>query len=371
MKSNGVVPRANTPKTVRPQIANGRPESIQRYSVLPPQRVLTAMPAMVGKREPDLPYAVIAGAGFLAQQSQPIRYGYDKGHDFLREPSIECQEALVIGSPLGKSLRLSDNGNMAIEDTDLLGRQPKEFYATSSIIRESNQALERVGAHVSLVQGAHALTIVTAQRQVIALYTVTPRFTKLPPQNCNAMAGIVGGWDPAWTNLKTGQGLKKVNEMLGYTDIYNSYNQSKTVTELQMEELQDKIASAYVVKSNDSQLTSKAQINQYASPGVGEAFMMVTLGKSTKIDAKTSKVFDYESRQERHLKWRYHFGGVVAVSGDDRITLENYARGDGRENDPDPRWYFQMYGGSSGQTFYDYNKATAGFSNPVATVVGK
>lgn len=399
MKSNLDLSQANAPKTLRQQktdhaagagtlrpsalasnrhdgrarFANGKPESIQLYSVLPRDRVLYKMPTMVGKPEPDLPYAVVAGAEFLAQQSLPGRHGSDKGHDFLREPSIGCQEAWVVGRPLGQSLRLSDDGNMAVEDTDLSRRQPKEFYATSTIVRESNQALHRVGARVSLVQGAHALTIVTANRQVIALYTVTPLFVKAPPQNCNAMAAEIIGSSSGFTAMKKSAGTNAAKKIAADTaHLLAKAFHDKQVTAQEFEKLEGTLVEEYVSKLPQSEhILEREQINQYARPGVGEAFMIGTLGNPTNRNGGVAQVLDLESGEERALGWGFHFAGVVAVSGNDRVTLENYARGDDRRDDADPRWYFQMYGGSAGQTFYDFNKAKGGFSNPVAVAVGK
>ncbi|MFN7999729.1 MAG: hypothetical protein U0X75_01790 [Acidobacteriota bacterium] len=83
---------------------------------------------------------------------------------------------------------------MAIEDTDLSRRQPKEFYATSTIVREANHALKQAGARVSPTQGSHALTIVIAKEASgRAFYTVTPVSLKPPPQIVNAMAAEIIG----------------------------------------------------------------------------------------------------------------------------------------------------------------------------------
>lgn len=60
--------------------------------------------------------------------------------------------------------------------------------------------------------------------------------------------------------------------------------------------------------------------------------------------------------------------GVVASSGNDTITLENYARGDKRKNKFDPRWYFQMYGRNSGQSFHEQHAATSEYSNALTVV---
>lgn len=67
----------------------------------------------------------------------------------------------------------------------------------------------------------------------------------------------------------------------------------------------------------------------------------------------------------------FHFGGVVARSGNDRITLENYARGDNRADKPDPLWYFQMDGTAQGQSFHEFHKAKNDYANPLTGGVQK
>jgi hypothetical protein len=70
------------------------------------------------------------------------------------------------------------------------------------------------------------------------------------------------------------------------------------------------------------------RMNEYANPTVGEAYM----------------IFHKGAKQEDQ-NFPYHFAAVVAQSGEDRVTLENYAR-DTHENESGSsnRMYFQMYG---------------------------
>ena len=78
-------------------------------------------------------------------------------------------------------------------------------------------------------------------------------------------------------------------------------------------------------------------LNRYAAPNVGESFM------SVRNDALTTAGFNF------------HWGGVIMVSGGDRVTFENFARpgtGYGTQN---LLWYFDMYGPptKAGQTWHD------------------
>ncbi|NEA51369.1 DUF4157 domain-containing protein, partial [Streptomyces sp. SID10815] len=48
------------------------------------------------------------------------------------------------------SLRISDDGTLAVHDTE---REPKEFYATNAVFQHAVQQLAQSGSHYTLVQG--------------------------------------------------------------------------------------------------------------------------------------------------------------------------------------------------------------------------
>jgi hypothetical protein len=85
-------------------------------------------------------------------------------------------------------------------------------------------------------------------------------------------------------------------------------------------------------------------INRFAAPQVSEGYTMSSGG---------APVPGMESNT-----WNFHWGGVVMLSGDDRVTLENYAVGDPTVQNSD--WEFQMYGSAAkpDQTFHEQHKAT-------------
>lgn len=99
----------------------------------------------------------------------------------------------------------------------------------------------------------------------------------------------------------------------------------------------------------------KAQINRYAMPEVGEGFTMSSGGNSLPVanDADRSHDSDRDGFVDQ---WNFHWGGVVARSGGDVVTLENYATG--VPNEQNSAWEHQMYGSKDGQSFHDYHKAT-------------
>ncbi len=83
-------------------------------------------------------------------------------------------------------------------------------------------------------------------------------------------------------------------------------------------------------------------INRYAAPATGEGFTMSSGGDPV----------------PGNMTWNFHWAGVVATSGPDRVTLENYSIS--VPSAKNAEWEFQMYGPANkqGQTFYEQHKAS-------------
>jgi hypothetical protein len=86
----------------------------------------------------------------------------------------------------------------------------------------------------------------------------------------------------------------------------------------------------------------KAGINRYAAPELGEGHTMASGGNN------------YPGM----MTWNHHWGGVIMVSGGDRVLIENYATG--RKEEKNTNWNFQMYGPATkaDQTFHDQHHAS-------------
>lgn len=346
------------------------PRAIQPFIVLPPAKIYNAMPA----RRPwtGYPYAVLSGATFSAQ----ARGALGGGNEFLTGTGA----ANVVNHPGGLSLRVSDNSDMAIEDSDLMNRQPKVFYATQAVVTEANAYLRRSGSGVRLATGGVGLTILTGwwwgDQQLVAVTPTLLAGDHNPdalPQNCNAVAASITGMNALGL---ASQGYRAAEDMAKSIAPTNTTRyeiaRRKPVEEVSnaaLDAITDDIAREYVRKQTEENLRA-ARANRYAQPEVGDAFVIGTIGKGTALGGGRNRVRDYERDTDRDLGWAYHFAGVVARSGQDRITLENYARPDGREENADPRWYFQMYGEKQGQSFHEFHKARNDYANP-ATVAFK
>jgi hypothetical protein len=112
-------------------------------------------------------------------------------------------------------------------------------------------------------------------------------------------------------------------------------------------------------------------INEFASPKIGDSFVTKSVAGA---DPDSQRVTDIRSGKSFVPVWSFHFAGVVAKSGDDVVTLENYARVDEDKNlhgatpqhQHDPRWFFQMYSVKNAkQTFHQAQIASGGFANPM------
>ena len=107
----------------------------------------------------------------------------------------------------------------------------------------------------------------------------------------------------------------------------------------------------------------KAGINRYAAPEVGEGYTMASHGDAYKAVTDRDKAFDARNNKTGAMgpdglvdEWNFHWAAVVAKSGGDTVSLENYATGVPEEKNGD--WEHQMYGSKPGQTFWDQHKDT-------------
>ncbi|MGW1131220.1 eCIS core domain-containing protein [Streptomyces griseoluteus] len=288
-------------------------------------------------------------------------------------------------------LRLSDSFDLAIEQGP---GESKVFFATEAHIRAANEAL---AGRVRLRQGSRFLKV-TGESGELRLYQVKPvvetkrtgaagalGMTKkatglsvLTPQRCNEMAEFVTGKKGlssqgigAWENflarvldLVDGSGsthLDGVKEafqkgVAGDKDAYLSYSQSMSRT------FQDLKAA------NSPELDAALRtlgLNEFLPPPPpGSALVTVGYGDAAQ-----------EESRDRDNTFEYHFGATVATSGNDYVTMENYARrdpgvGNATASSGDPLFYFKMYGTrpDTGDTWHSTQLATGGFIGAILSI---
>ncbi|HKQ51111.1 MAG TPA: hypothetical protein VJT74_01990, partial [Pyrinomonadaceae bacterium] len=364
----------------------------QMYRRIPGNRVFTQAPPTTTQQ----PYAYL---GVNAHFSNQV--GNDKSNRFLvKSKAANVQHSTRV------PLRVSDDYQMAIEDTDLHGRQPKTFFATQAVINNGNQGLTRVNSTLGIraATPAQALTVVDKnglkhhQVRVEAYVRATTNTLTTGWQNCNQFVQDVTGsfYDylkpvlsgqspqgaPRWTFLRSGHYAlgQYFAEQIGNES--NEHNLGMTTTTKKdfneaifsgnPNENFNRIGRYYAEALQNDQapdLVRRLGINEKASPRPGDAFVIHTLAG----EDEKGNIYDVRRAQLFKPKWPYHWAGVVAESGTDRVTLENYARHDPDQKPDqkyDPRWYFQMYGQRKpGQSFHEANVASGEYANPITLAV--
>jgi hypothetical protein len=356
----------------------------QPYFKIAAERVFTSREAMRG-----------SGARALVSDEASLHAQQEGGEEFL-----DTGRARIV-SAVRATLRVSDDGRMAIEDSDLSTRQPKVFFATADVFRASNAALRDVVSDFRLAQGGETVRIITASGREHVLRSAYPVFAAAPAaardlsltasQNCNDMATSVIGARASSTAVVASppggvpSGVRTIDTQIHNTvadlvvkvlkkaETGSVYNLQVLATarewkygegERRMREAVNRISREYaeaVESGSPDALLRKFGINRHAAPEVGDAFVIHGVATAD----ERGEVTDWSSRRSFQPRWPYHWGGVVAKSGTDVVTLENYDRDSGTSKSKDPRWYFQMYGQGRAQSFHEAWAASGAFANPM------
>ncbi len=297
-------------------------------------------------------------------------------------------DVVVTPGPPGTPLRVSEDGKMAIEDTDLGARQAKVFYATSGVMSSSNRKLRAKDSEYELYKAQTEAISVDNQAA-----TKTVKLDKIMARR------RVTGWSPPTnTNPKGRKGtkLKKkhrtaddaglgltvanvcgtvannilrrdvatvvpvLNVALGMTSTGSpEYKAARAFVDLAVSLVQaqtninnattgpavGQITRAYMnlMFNHPVQAAGIAQqlgVNVFADPQVGQAFGSLTLGTEDAhgtLDYAVANQANAQLRQTTtdtpltHSKktrdiWGSHYGAVVATSAGNKVTFENYAR---------------------------------------------
>ncbi|CAM3180176.1 DUF4157 domain-containing protein [Corallococcus sp. ZKHCc1 1396] len=350
------------------------------------------------------------------------------------------------------ALRVSDDNELAIEDTDPHHEQAKHFFATDKAISRCNRALKSAGSRyrIAKIPGPCYLEIGPPaqpgclpflsgpgpKRLFQVMMSENGQLVPSVAQNCNEISGKVmgeqqdpqrtakfkqsgnqlfhnlprwqlGGWSPAYaahgdipfrlavlitTFLFHGQGegpnaaaarQLAVNDyqvglqhalagattpnaqMAALAGYYGpiGLNYGRLVNRVRAHApmtLNGVNLNGPTLRARFEQILFRLGLNAYADTRVGDAFQTYSVGAMERYqDAQLRnwmRMRDEVAPRPAVLVpppvysapvWEYHWGGVVAESGADRITFENYARNyedrDGPQlNGGETRWFFQM-----------------------------
>jgi Domain of unknown function (DUF4157) len=275
------------------------------------------------------------------------------------------------------ALLVSDNLDLAIESTT---GEAKHFFADTTRFKEANAALQ---GKVYLEQTNRYLWIDTPGRKE-KLFEVQPvvgdgkqhGLDVRTPQRCNEMAEFVSGK----YGLEFGATMQ-ANELIAdvltrATGVdWNARRREKARFSTHEEV---KAYGAFLdimvvefqrcLKDDDISVQMEAALNDLLTnrrldPELGSA--ITTVGLSTTEQEKQAKA-------EGQDFFLYHFATVVAKSGQDFVTMENYARRDKRITTTlsagDPLFFFKMYGrAEAGQTWHQQQLATGNFQGAVVS----
>ncbi len=97
-------------------------------------------------------------------------------------------------------------------------------------------------------------------------------------------------------------------------------------------------------------------LGKYALPDVGEGYVIISGQRATGFDTHHK----YADKGKGYI-FPYHWGGVVAKDGNDRLTLEAASEGD--EHSIKVGWSFELYGTEEGQSFHEKHAATGRYGN--------
>ncbi|MCQ4045113.1 DUF4157 domain-containing protein [Streptomyces rubrisoli] len=311
---------------------------------------------------------------FPSQQARP-RVVHDPQHGPRQANSfVAADGSLNVVYKGGVPLRLAEKMDLAVEHI-IDGRQAKTFFATSERIDQANALLR---GKVRLDQGQGYLTLQRTRRFLdikvsdkhLTLWQVEP--VKVDPehgqplqrgldvrlsQRCNEIAREITS-KPAPDHTGEDLYFRSLIKVLGELessaeadDFRARYEKAKSAvskekTELpQLTAVVSKLIQRVMAYRDDKAKRprlqaaySKFKVNEFtAKAGVGDLLMIKALREDS-----TSGSLDF------------HFASIVAKSGRDHVTMENFARHEeqGTLSSGDPQWYFQMYGPAE-QSFHE------------------
>lgn len=376
-------------------------------------------------RVPGAPHQAGAGSACAVRQGF-LAYDPAVGHgsvaNYVTNSTFEAQQKHTgsFMTPLGAvrimpgaagaqtPVRISQNGHLAVEDSDLTNRQPKYFFATPATLTGFNERLMRGGSKYQLVpdptqtiqfdwnglprqlvrvdvrnldDGTSAMNLKVAQfceqmiKEVMGSVSVSPspaRPQATAPPNQQGYATVYESILPYYVADELAGTHHAAN-----IDLQNQPGALATHTE-NIGVAYGTAMQAHLNGAPNAALDLAAQqmhVNEYADPNVGEGLLTSRLGENVGGTVQDPYHGRVENAPGNATLWGFHWGGVVAKDGSDYVTLENYARnaedalGD---VSADPRFYVQMYGAGAQSWHTQWATFHAGgrnFANPITMKV--
>jgi len=388
------------------------------------------------------PSANMGETGSRLVQTKPVLQGYFTGaasattdttalsgqdrqaDNSFRDPTdINHKDiALSTKDPTGAdSLKISEDGKLAIENTDG-NRQAKLFFGETSVVDKSNKELLKRGSkYILQVKSANAITVPDTRGKNHSLAAIEPVVnpdagkkstmkkvsgrlgTQVHGNSVSVKATCIAVAESIMNKRYGSGGSAKLNANMSKLGLKTSVEQGQWAAALadaitkngkrkrgNIDE--NTIAQAYgqFVNANPKaalKVAKALQINEFADPKVGEAFISESVGMpgpngitNWLVDptgaTDTALLTDDVNVRggKKRTGWGNHAGAVVAESASNKITLENYARKgeDPALVDSDEIFYFAMYGPASKpeQTWHGkWSKGNAPIANAITGIL--
>lgn len=364
---------------------------------------------------------------FMAQESRKTA----TGKTFLAEGGKKAN----IRASFKGSMRVSNDGMMAVEDGSGKDRQAKTFYAAPSVVTAANNVLRNIGSPVRLGSN-HRITIRvpningTQTHDLVLVYPLDLSAKKIGhevtiPQRCNEAGPYVGNTqapDFLEPNLNVGgsikppRGMMQTNidrklavllplylkqkqykepwgfgnalnklsiwwegesaisadiatvERLNSANAFADFFENKSGTyDKGVDDAAREYVKNFMASPGSQPILQELGLNEYINPSIGDLLSIRSIGPARYV-GDDWYVMDHVSDTELKNPFGYHYATVIAKSGADYLTMENYARRqeEGDSNHPisadDSRYYFQMFGPAE-QSFHAEQRKD--YANPM------
>jgi hypothetical protein len=211
-------------------------------------------------------------------------------------------------------VRVSDNLDLAVQDVK--DREPKEFYCSRDVFEHAQKRLEAVQSFFRLEWTSRTIEVggpenaKTLNRVVpVSARDSAARFSGGLKDECIEFARLVMG----------GTRVRQVPAIAATGDRYSeaaALSLAERVTPPESSDADPVASYSAARKAGTLDGAEPLGLNEFAAPEVGEAFNYTTIVSAA--EGADNLVADDV--------WKFHFAGVVARSGEDRVTLENYKR---------------------------------------------
>lgn len=293
-----------------------------------------------------------------------------RDHPYTEVPVADQGASSALGwvNPNGRPLRVSDDGNIALDDNGFGDSQTA--WGPASEIAASNSILQAQGSRVRLSAGSSTLSGKApdgGQSRTLTSIDVTMADGSTPTtltDDCGTAAHEVMGADNRISSAVIGDGSGGTTTTDPHRYVGGGGSPEPTAAESSFEEI---MAREWPALTRDERyqkwgsLTAterdafeqKYQVGRYAVPAVGQGITIASLYDTP----------GWQTQPQANRTWNFHYAANVLSAGHDYLTLENYAK-HGEKN-----WYFWMSGpASKGQSFWDQHELQQGTSSTTLVV---